>query len=72
MGYFDFGDSGPRQTLGISVCLADEPIAQGFGYGFRLGVDLQLLVDTLHVEGDCVDAYVYFQSRGFVVVSFDE
>ena len=59
-------------NLTIQFVLADQPIAQGFGYGFRLGVDLQLLIDTFHVERDCVDAYVQFQSRGFVVVSFDE
>ena len=53
---------GRGQTLGIQFVLADEPIAQGFGYGFRLGVDLQLLVDALHVEGDCVDAHVQFEA----------
>ena len=71
--YFDFLYRAVQDGPGdLQFVLIDEPIAQGLRYGFRLGVDLQLLVDTLHVEGDRVDANVQFEGRRFVIVSFHQ
>ena len=52
--------------------LFDQAVAEGFGDSFGLGVDLQLVVDVTHVEGDGVYADTQLHGRGLVIVAFYE
>ena len=52
--------------------LPDDAVAEGFGDGFRLGVDLQLGVDVLHVERHGMDAAPQCGRGGLVTVALRE
>jgi hypothetical protein len=49
----------PLRALPLALCslLSDQSLAQGLGYGFGLGVDLEFGVDVLEMEGYRAHAY---------------
>ena len=47
---------------------SDEAVAEGFCHGFGLGMDLQLLVNSLQVETDCTHGHADLIRRSFVIV----
>ena len=66
-------DCFPRiRNLQLATCnlqLFHQPMAEGFGNCFALGMHLELFVDPLDMKADCIDAYVERGGCGFVAVA---
>ena len=52
--------------------ISDQLVAHGFGDGFRFGMNLELLVNALHMESDGVNGDAELWGDGFEVMAFDQ
>src|SRR6266851_2075425 len=61
-----------RDNLPKRVGSLEQALADRFGDGFRLGMDLELVVDVLQVERDGVDADAHGSRGSLLVVAVDQ
>ena len=60
-----------KQGPGFPAFL-DDPFADGFGDGFRFGMDLEFFINPFDIKFNRVDAVFNFLGRGIVIMTFDQ